>query len=127
MTKLSHLSTAERIDGEKAHLQQIGDTNAGLPNSKPTFDIETIARESLRTLSVPKEWSGSLHVTPQQVNAWKNGERIPEARQHQIVQQAMIYFLSLDGLRNKVSRLFLDDVTRRSGEAGSVYRRHKIG
>ncbi len=100
MTKWSH-NAVER---------EISDPKEDPKHFNSTFDLETTARDALRQLSCPKEWSAAIHVSPQQVNSWKNGAKIPGQRQRQIVHQAMINFLFLDDLREKVWRLILKDI-----------------
>lgn len=105
MTKLSHSAAAVGLQ----------ESVPAFHRESSTFDWETSARKSLNLLGCSKVWADALHVSPQQVNGWKGGERIPEVRQRQIVHQALMFMIQLDELEDEIHRLIFDELSKGRG------------
>lgn len=82
---------------------EIGESQPELQKS----NCHDLARRALRLIASPKEWSGRLGISSQQVYEWKNGGAIPERRQVQIVHIAKIFLLDLDDVEREIDRMLL--------------------
>lgn len=91
-----------------AALKLNAETQASSHHVNGGFQDETIARAALTQLSNSKEWGSSLEVSRQQVNQWKNGERIPETRRLQIVRVAKAFFMDLHKVEDAIDRCLLE-------------------
>lgn len=85
----------------------VSDSTAGFISTTGECVCETTARKALKSLRSSKEWGGALSISPQQVNRWANGERIPTKRQREIVRVAKWYLLSQQALEDEIDRMLL--------------------